>query len=207
MKVLFIRHGQTKGNKEKRYVGSTEEGLLEEGVKELCNHNYPSVETLFVSPRLRCIQTAEIIYPSVSREIVKDFAECSFGDFEYKNYMELSGNVDYQKWIDSGGRIAFPGGESREEFQTRCVNAFNEVILDAIGRGYKSIGFIIHGGTIMSILDYYSSPHKDFYEWQVGNGLGFQAEIDNQEWLNGTYKIHKIEKLNGTYKPHPVENL
>ena len=46
--------------------------------------------------------------------------ECDFGDFENKNYKELSGNPDYQAWIDSGGALPFPGGEDPEGFRNRC---------------------------------------------------------------------------------------
>ena len=39
----------------------------------------------------------------------------NFGSFEGKTYFDLNGNEDYQRWIDSGGTLPFPGGESREQ--------------------------------------------------------------------------------------------
>lgn len=194
MKVLLIRHGQTQGNKEKRYVGSTDEELLPESKEYLSKLHYPSVKALYVSPKIRCLQTAKMIYPDMLTNIVEDFTECDFGAFEYKNYLELTGDLDYQEWIDSNGTIAFPNGESRDEFQNRCVHAFEEVVRHAIKNKYTSIALVVHGGTIMSILDHYSSPHKDYFEWQVENGEGYQAEIDISKWMSGQKEVILIKE-------------
>ena len=70
-------------------------------------------EVVLTSPMRRCVQTAEILFPDTPREIVYGLQECDFGDFEGKNYAELSGDPAYQAWIDSGGTLAFPGGESK----------------------------------------------------------------------------------------------
>ena len=37
MKIIFIRHGQTKGNEEKRYIGRTDELLSQKGIEEIKN--------------------------------------------------------------------------------------------------------------------------------------------------------------------------
>ena len=55
----------------------------------------------------RCIQTAQIIYPGREAVVVDDLKECDFGRFEGKNYIELSGDAYYQKWIDSNVRCHF----------------------------------------------------------------------------------------------------
>ena len=69
---------------------------------------------------LRCRQTKEIIYGDQSCQIIEKWKEINFGNFEGKTYLELNGNKDYQRWIDSGGTLPFPDGESREEFILRC---------------------------------------------------------------------------------------
>ena len=195
LKVLFIRHGQTIGNKEKRYVGSTDEGLTIEGRNAIMQYHYPQVEAVFVSPMKRCIETAQLLYHQNQYEVVDDFRECDFGMFEYKNYQELSENKDYQRWLDSGGLIGFPNGETREEFQGRCIRAFDYVIEKAMQKEYVSIALIVHGGTIMSILDKYSVPKKDFYDWQLGNGQGILAEIYREEWKNDLRRIENSRRL------------
>ena len=110
--MFLIRHGKTKGNLEHRYIGRTDESLCEKGKEELLRRRAPEVQRVYASPMRRCIQTAEILYPAREFLKVEDFRECDFGRFEGKNYQELSKDPGYQAWIDSGGSLAFPGGES-----------------------------------------------------------------------------------------------
>lgn len=178
MNVYFIRHGKTKGNLEGRYVGRTDEGLLEDYVIELKKKSMPKVDKIYVSPMKRCIETCHQLYPCSEYEIIEDFKEIDFGDFEYKSYEELNGNENYQRWIDSNGVLPFPSGESLLIFQNRCKIAFKKVIETAIESEYKEVAFVVHGGTIMAILDAYSNPHEDYFHWQVKNGCGYQGRIE-----------------------------
>lgn len=204
MKLYLIRHGSTKGNAETRYVGITDEGLSEEGRSglEVLHRKLQGIKAdrLLVSPMLRCRETAEVLFPKQEYEIVEDFRECDFGEFEYKNYQELNGNPDYQRWIDSGGKIAFPGGESPDEFRERCQQAFLEEIRKI--KDVETVAIIVHGGTIMAILEGFSLPHRDYFEWQIGNGNGYAGEItntDTNEDVNkdrmGQFAIENVEKL------------
>ena len=61
IKLYLIRHGQTPGNKLARYIGTTDEPLSDEGREFLKKISYPMPEELFVSPLLRCVETAEIL--------------------------------------------------------------------------------------------------------------------------------------------------
>ena len=51
MKIVLIRHGATKGNLEKRYIGRTDEDLCGEGIKKLkedtCAGIYPPAQAAF----------------------------------------------------------------------------------------------------------------------------------------------------------------
>ena len=113
LKIWLIRHGMTEGNRHQRYIGVTDEALCPEGAELLNNFSYPAVQTVFVSPLRRCRETAEILFPGQKVRIIDQLAECDFGEFENKNYKELSGDPRYQAWIDSNGMMAFPGGESK----------------------------------------------------------------------------------------------
>lgn len=137
---------------------------------------YPAPDALYVSPLLRCRQTAELLFPGMAQTIVGDFRECDFGSFENKNYLELSGNADYQAWIDSGGRLPFPGGESREAFAKRCVQAFQKTLAEAAKKGFREIACVVHGGTIMSVLSAQAVPKRGYYDYQVKNGCGYLVE-------------------------------
>ena len=193
IKIALIRHSKTKGNLEGRYIGTTDEHLCDEGIELLKTKSYPKVEYIYSSPLLRCIETAQIIYDGSSYLVHDGLRECSFGDFENKNYEELKDNEYYQRWIDSNGTLPFPNGEDGMVFRSRCVKAFDDIVEDMITKGNKSCAIIVHGGTIMSILDKYSFPNKDFYNWQVKNGEGFLAEIDEEKWKQGIKSLYNIK--------------
>jgi len=176
MRWILIRHGQTKGNLEHRYIGwRTDEPLCAQGIEKLKEKAYPAVWRVFVSPMKRCRETAERIYPGVPAEIIDDFRECDFGEFENKNYAELNGRADYQAFIDSGGEMPFPGGESREEFAARCVKAFDELMKRNL---QEDCAIIVHGGTIMAIMERYAKPKGAYYDFQVKNGMGYVLSAD-----------------------------
>lgn len=181
MKVHFIRHSKTYGNTLHRYIGRTDEHLCEEGIELLKAKTYPKVQKVFVSPMIRCIETADIIYNDMDKTVVQGLEECDFGDFENKNYIELNGNEDYQRWIDSNGTMPFPGGEDLKDFKARCISAFDKVISDSLDKGYSEIALVVHGGTIMSIMERYSYPHKDYYEWQIKNGEVISTFLDEKK--------------------------
>ena len=176
MKYVLIRHGKTQGNLEGRYIGClTDEPLCLEGIVELYLRKYPEVDGVFASPLTRCRQTAELLYPSIPIKLADGLRECDFGAFENKNYAELNGSADYQAWIDSGGEMPFPGGESRTAFAQRCVCAFERCVAGVPDGTYA---FIVHGGTIMAVMERFARPAGRYYEYQVSNGDGFVLNRD-----------------------------
>lgn len=178
MEILLVRHGKTRGNLEGRYVGRTDEPLLPEA-GQACRESpwrtfHPQL--VYASPLLRCRQTAELLFEQAQILPWPGLEETDFGEFEYKNYEELNGHPAYQAWIDSGGTLAFPGGESGIEFRSRCCAAFENCIRDALQRGLQQIALVVHGGTIMSVMERYAKPAEDFYHWQVKNIEGFLVQ-------------------------------
>lgn len=180
-------------------MGRTDEELLSES-KEILKAKrmrelkvMQGAEKVFVSPLKRCIETAAILYPGKAPMAVEEFRECDFGDFEYKNYRELSGNKEYQRFLDTLGKSGFPGGEDRDTFQNRCVQGM-ERILEEEEKNDTDMAFVVHGGTIMAILDAYSYPHRDYYDWQVGNTEGYAVEAVKDE-DNGRWQFREITKI------------
>lgn len=128
--------------------------------------------------------------------------EMDFGNFEGKNYKELNGNPDYQAWIDSGGTIAFPNGESREEFIKRCCEGLREVFSQievSISKKEKivqfendllTIGLVVHGGTIMALCSAFGGG--EYFDYQVANGAGYicNVNLDGEE-----IRFQSIQKI------------
>ena len=185
LKMYMIRHGKTYGNTLGRYIGTTDEPLLPEEAADLQKYSLGSVDRVYASPRKRCLETAEILFPGQEITVVDEFAECDFGEFENKNYQELSGNPNYQKWVDSGGTMEFPGGESRGEFRARCIAGLERVVREACENQREEVALIVHGGTIMSILETYGFPHQDYYQWHVDNAEGYRVRLFPDSFLAG----------------------
>lgn len=196
MNLFIIRHGATKGNTENRYVGTTDEGLLagsRGALKEKRKYmRLPETKQVYVSPMRRCVETAQILFPNNRYIAVEEFCECNFGEFEYLNYKELNGNPSYLEFIDSRGMSGFPNGESREAFQKRCIEGFLKIMPDIAACGTDA-AFVVHGGTIMSLLDRFSAPHEDYYKWQTENGSGYMGEIIFRD--EGNIQITNIVKI------------
>ena len=70
MELIWIRHLQTPGNEKRQYIGSTDEPLSEKTVEGFLKNpaEYSEVERVICSPMLRCIQTAELMFPGTERK-------------------------------------------------------------------------------------------------------------------------------------------
>lgn len=193
VKLYLVRHGKTYGNTLGRYIGTTDESLCSEGWEALRAVRYPRVDAVYASPMKRCLETAGILWPHMAVQCFERLRECDFGEFENKNYLELEGNPRYQAWVDSGGSLPFPGGESREAFRDRCKEGFLEVLSAIREKGYQRAALVVHGGTIMSILEAYAVPAEGFYHWQVKNGRGYRAVWNEKD--EGGIRLYEVEPI------------
>jgi alpha-ribazole phosphatase len=165
--VFLIRHGMTQGNQLGRYLGRIDEPLCPQGAARLTPFPLPCQE-LFVSPMLRCVQTAAILFPGREAQVVEALRECDFGDFEGKTAQELSLDATYTNWVAAGCVDPIPGGESVDAFKSRCCRAFIDC-LSTLKPG-ATAAFVVHGGVIMSILEALAHPKRSFYDYALDNG-------------------------------------
>ena len=204
-RIIFIRHGLTQGNSEKRYIGGrTDEELCEAGIadirRKIAGGIYPEAEELYLSPMLRCRQTAQLIYPQLTERatVVEDFRECDFGLFEGKNYQEMEHFPAYQEWVDSMGKRGFPGDESAAGFNARCLKAFVYTVQNSVHQNGGAVSdsasvYVVHGGTIMAILSGIAGVQdKNFYSYQCNNATGFICEmtvpvLQTANWQSALY--------------------
>lgn len=179
VEIVLIRHGKTEGNKEKRYIGRTDQPLSEEGIAGIKENlgRYPSVEKVYASPMKRTRQTAELIYPGQAPELVDGLREMDMGVFEGKNHAELKNRPSYILWVATRGKISIPGGESMKDFGKRTMDAFTQVLGDMQAEGIKRSAVVAHGGTIMSIVSQLADD--DYYKYMVNNGAGFRLTLDD----------------------------
>ena len=202
MRIYLIRHLKTKGNVEHRYIGTTDESLIDNeeqlsAIEKMKNKlkRCEVPDRVVSSPLKRCIETAEIYFPDQLFQIQSKLRESDFGLFENKTYEELKDMPEYKRWMESNGTLPFPDGDSHEDFLKRCIEGFEESVSQAARENKKCICFVIHGGSIMAILSQLSEEQSSFYDWILKNGEGYQMTLDENDWRNGRKVLKEITKL------------
>lgn len=173
--IWLIRHGETPGNRKKRYIGITDEPLTEKGIAQARALNVGRVDAVYTSPLQRCVQTAQIAFPNVPYILCDGLIECNFGLFEGENADEMAAFAAYRKWVDGGCTGDIPGGESVKAFKERCCAAFTAEIRSSFA---AKAAFVTHGGCIMAILERFEG-NRAFYDYRIGNGEYVQCEMDD----------------------------
>lgn len=199
IELYLIRHGATEYNLSGRYLGCRTDAELSDYGKQALLSNRLFFEEkglkgnkLFCGPMLRCRQTADIIFPHNNDLIIVDeWTEIDFGAFEGKNYKELSGNEDYQRWIDSGGTIAFPEGEAREAFIERSSRGLDKAI-KLFDEASTNIA-ILHGGNIMSIMSCLRGG--EYFDYQLKPGEMYHCILTKDNISESDYFIRSFEKI------------
>lgn len=185
MELLLVRHGSTSGNLLGQYVGSIDQPLAPEGVALARERRsaMPEIDALWVSPMLRCVQTARLLFPGMEQKPVPALKECDFGEFEGKTWAELKDNPVYQAWIAGDPDVAFPGGEVLGHHLERCRRGVAEVVAQARAMGVKRGGIVAHGGTLMSAMSAFAVPRKGFYDWLPKNCGGYLTHVEGNPFI------------------------
>lgn len=186
-RISMIRHGLTEANDTGTYIGRTDLPLSSKGASELYakmdEFDYPNVHRVYTSPLKRCVETADILFPSAEMCAVEDLRELDFGEFENKNVDELIDRDDYKEWLKGGKDNRPPGGESLEELTARSFRAIHEIIMDMMNDGLTHCAVITHSGIISNILSCFGIPKYDPKALNTSPGEGFEIIVTAQMWL------------------------
>ncbi len=172
MTITLIRHAMTKGNSEKRYIGKTDEDILQ--IPPCANEEEGLV---YVTPLKRTAQTAAALFPNRTQQVVPALAEMDFGIFEGKNYHEMEKFAPYRAWVDGGCLGKCPGGESRKTFSKRVCKGFLETVQNS---KETELLFVLHGGVIMALMQYFSKK-ENYYDWMCENCCGYRFEYEQEK--------------------------
>ncbi|MTI57779.1 alpha-ribazole phosphatase [Geosporobacter ferrireducens] len=155
-RIYLIRHGKIDVGEEKRYIGITDLPLSSEGINQAGQLSeyffHISIEKVYVSPLIRCVQTSEIIVGSRNIEsvLLEELKEINMGDWEGKSFAYIKNRFPEQyenrgKHIDT---FIPPGGESFYQLQQRVMPAFESIIRSTVG----NVLVIAHAGVNRVIL-------------------------------------------------------
>ena len=180
MIITLIRHAETEGNLKRQFVGRIDQPLAEEGIINAENSPHHLEATkVYTSNLKRSIQTAQILFPNAEIEEIFDLREIDFGMIEGKSHDELMADPVYRDFLGKKTFPQAPESESLEDFTQRCVSAFKNIIEAEMALFSKEVNFVIHGGTIMTIMHEFATPYRDFFDWRLDNCKGFRLETNS----------------------------
>ena len=133
--LIFLRHGESEGNKNSRFNGNLDLLLTDRGrVQAQKTAEYLDkfkIDKVYASDLKRALETAEIVAKRQSLEVIKDknLREIFGGDFEGKIYSELNKlyPVEFGMWLNDLGNCRCPNGESIRELLERFNTRIKEI--------------------------------------------------------------------------------
>jgi alpha-ribazole phosphatase len=194
LELILIRHGTTQWNREKRYLGHTDMGILQSSrndllplKKELEGRSFSKV---FCSDLKRCRETLDIVYPNSPDKVIFDdrLREMDFGDWEGQTYEQLRHSSTYRGWLDDPHSITPPRGESWAHFNAR-LEEFMEILTcfkkeENNGHSVSSVLIITHGGVIRQ-LSSMTIPGSTFWDFSADTGslLTLKITLYEGKWV------------------------
>lgn len=174
-------------------MGVTEEALSGEGRKQLEILAEKDILKkpwlLFISPMLRCQESAGILFPGKKAYPIQEWREMNFGAYEGKNYEDLKNDSYYQKWIDSNGTLPFPEGESQQEYIKRCHRGLltaTKIIEEKIAREVADTAKTSSANEITELRE----PEKQIAESQMIENQIAENQMTESQPRNITAVVH-----------------
>lgn len=153
-KIYFVRHGETKANKERLLFGQLDWDLNKEGIKQAGQAAFKlskiKAHYIISSPLKRAIHTAKLISKKqkVKKIIIeKELMEKSEGLWEGKSYWQIKKEdlKIYKQWLKDPFRNKPPRGESVLDLNKRVIKFYKRVLKKHNG---KNIIVVCHSGPI-----------------------------------------------------------
>lgn len=196
MELWIVRHFPTEGNRQRRYVGRTDEPILPVSVRGRWDPGQAHQRSVVISgPMKRCVETAYLLAPDKPLFTEPMLRERDFGPFEMKTYEQLKDDAEYHRWIDSCGAYTPPGMEAAHMFHGRMEEGLRRVIGCMEEEKVTAALLIMHGGMIMEFLSSYAEEKRSFYEWRCSNGEGFHVRMDAAAYRGRRRCVHVLERI------------
>jgi len=174
--LYLIRHGETEGAEKRRYKGSIDVPLSENGIRQMEQvskyiveenkyfSNPPSptflkggkgglLDAVYCSDLQRAIKSAELIAKphSLNPIIVPSLRERNFGTWEGMSFDEIREKhpQEFDAWAANPLRFSPMGGESTAEVKERVIDALDKILNT---HEKQQIAIVSHGGVIRIML-------------------------------------------------------
>lgn len=169
MKIFLVRHGESTGNAEDRFIGAKGNYPLTEMGKDhaknagrvLRNLEVSEDISFYTSPVARALETAQIISKMLNLNYLEDsrLREIELGEMEGKKKSEVEKQYAdvIRKFSEKPSECEIPGGESIPQVQQRVLS----FVYDRLDEG-KDLIIVAHDIVIRSFLIHAMSMSIDF---------------------------------------------
>ncbi|SFI96573.1 histidine phosphatase family protein [Thermoflavimicrobium dichotomicum] len=197
MRIIWVRHGETDGNRARKYIGHTDIPLNEIGHKQaeaLAKRLAKEpVRAIYTSDLLRAQQSAQKLlayFPDIFYEATPLLRECFFGEWEGLTYLEIceKNEAHFQKWYEDPFRHAPPQGETLVEMDKRLSRCLKQI--ETKHHPQDCIAIFTHGGPLRwAWAKLVECRWKGLWKAKTPNAGGWILEKEDKGWK----LIEKIE--------------
>ncbi len=185
LKLILIRHGETDWNKESVFRGLEDVRLNATGIAQADATaealKDEVLEAIYSSPLKRALVTARRIaqpHEIEARESM-DLRDINYGVWQGLSEAQVKEKwpKDYARWLESPGRMRFPGGESARKCWKRVVGGFREILWT-------------HGtGTVVIVS--HRIPIKMMTAYSLGRNRHHIKEIKHDPCAISVFEVHE----------------
>ena len=161
--IDILRHGEPLGGA--RYRGRTDDALSKTGWQQMtdtvnlktANKSAPWTH-IISSPLSRCADFARLLSETHQLELLTEprFAEIDFGDWEGLTSQQIMDHDSEQllQYWDNPIDNTPPNGESLNDFRSRVIAAWSDLLSVHTSTENKHLLLITHGGTLRIIMSH-----------------------------------------------------
>jgi alpha-ribazole phosphatase len=189
---IWIRHGETEENRNRRYLGHYDAPLTEYGRQQAFaaaeRLMSEKIDYVYTSDLLRCRETAEIIAYSYGLQpiCVPQLRELDFGEWDRKTYQEImqTHRQTAEEWYNNPYSVSPPGGESLRQLGDRVGDWLCE--LEKKMHPNETAALVTHGGPIRWFLaaQVKGDPSAFWSAACPGTGGIFIVDKYRQTWVS-----------------------
>ena len=173
--IILVRHGQTRSNVTRYYMGCSSEDLDAEGLNQAkqvsARLENSSIAAIYCSPLPRALTTArEIARPhNLEIKVLNDLTEIGLGEWQGLHVAEIERRWPelWHQWRTDPSQMAIPGGETFSHIYERVSRALKTVISE----GSETLSAVVSHEIVikLAIMQILGAPHNIYRRFVIGN--------------------------------------
>ena len=202
MILYILRHGESEGNKDKKFRGRSDFPLTERGKRQAEEAagflDDKEISIVYSSPLIRAYDTAKIAVRKKNLDVIKDedFNNIFLGSWEGRPKIEIEKNFpeEWRIWTSAPESLSVGGMETLEAVQKRSVRRVNEIFEE---KKERNVLIVSHRAVIKPLIAGLIGIEKPFF-WKLHidtAALSVLEKSDNERgWMLKNLNINHYLK-------------